>query len=145
MPLKFFDKSAADSVGDELARRLLAAAVLGVSEYQKRVSTSAGPYRVKRKRTTRAGARGSTYTAYGNPSKPGEYPHLRTGIGQAGTAYEPTTVEGVKMADYKIRVGVTEAARYMTILELFRKRKGILDTFEDMKDQLRAVITRKGA
>lgn len=141
------DNTAAALAGlqQDLARRLLAAAVTLVSELQRRVSTSAGPVRRKRQRDTAAGKRGSSYTAYANPSRVGDYPHLRSGHGRANYAYEPTTVEGVIAAGLRVRIGVRELGKHMLILELKRGRKGVLATARDLKGQLKVAVSQKGA
>ncbi len=135
MPVRKDNTTAAlAKLQNDLGRRLLAAAVTLVSEIQRRVSTSAGPTRRK----------GSRYTTYSNPSKPGEYPHLRTGHGRASYGYEPTTVAGVIGAGLKVKIGVRQLGHYMLILELHRQRLGILKTAEDLRGVIKAVITRKG-
>src|SRR6185312_17133594 len=105
----------------QVAARLLAAAAVGVSEHMTRVSVLAGPKRVRRRRNTVAGRKGSQYTIFTDPSKPGEYPRLRTGIGRTGTTYAPTTPEAVVANGMRIRVGVTESGKHMLILELHRE------------------------
>lgn len=130
---------------DELARRLLRAAVLFQTEHRRRVSVPNTGVRRRRVRDTVAGKKGSSYTVYPNPSKPGEYPHLITGQGRSGSAvYEPDTVGGVVAAGLVIRIGVTQAGRHMAILERYRQRKGLIDTAHDLRGQLAAVLAKGG-
>lgn len=68
--------------------------------------------RKTRTRTTRRGAKGSSYTVYLNPSKPGEPPKVRTGHGRDNIVHEH---------DARIpasRVGVRKNALYMIYHEL---------------------------
>lgn len=86
--------------------------------------------RKKRVRTTAGGAKGSTYTVYDHPSKPGEYPRKVTGHGQAGLKRE---YDEKALAS---RVGVMANVKYMATLELFRNRKLLMATLKDYWDQL---------
>jgi hypothetical protein len=129
---------------EEAARRLLRAAVYFQQAYKQRVSIPNSGERRRRTRNTRAGKKGSQYTVYPNPSKPGEYPRLITGHGRDSLTYAPSTVEGVIAAGLKIRVGFRKIIRhplgnYMLILELFRDRKGLLEVLKETEPQLRAL------
>lgn len=76
---------------------------------------------------------------YLNSSKPGEYPRKRTGFLQDSVAYSPTAISEItKTLD--IRVGYDANAFYGPILEVMRKRLGLVKTLEDLKNQLGAII-----
>jgi DNA-binding Lrp family transcriptional regulator len=124
----------------QMARRLLAVAILCVREYQRRVGVSAGPVSRRRRRTTTAGPKGSRYTAYTNPSKPGEYPHKRTGLGQMGITFAPQTPEDVLREGLRVRLGVLQNAWYMRFLEVHRQRLGWQQTFRDLLPQIRQLL-----
>lgn len=68
----------------------------------------------KRTRSTAGGEKGSQYTTYDNPSKPGEPPHKRTGFGQSSIVWEYNDNKRNPI----VRVGVTAKAIYMAFLEL---------------------------
>jgi hypothetical protein len=68
--------------------------------------------RVKRKRNTKAGVKGSTYTIYPHPSRPGEPPRARTAWLKGHVQYE------LEKETLSARVGVGLAARYGLYLEL---------------------------
>lgn len=93
------------------------------------LNVSAGPYTRVRTRDTSQGGKGSTYTAYRDPSKPGEIPRKRTGFGQANTIYEldRPTLTG--------RVGVLKNAFYMIIHET-GLRPWLLKTLDKNLDQI---------
>lgn len=77
---------------------------------------------------------------YLNSSKPGEYMRARTGFGRDNCAYEPITKAEIAK-EQAVRIGFFENAKYMLILEIFRRRKGLLDTLKDIKKQLATIIT----
>lgn len=98
------------------------------------VNESADPVYVRRKRNTVGGKKGSQYTRYANPSKPGNPPHKRTGIGQASIKYE-FDEEG-KAA----RVGIEAVGKHMGFLELARddnrRRPWLLVTLQSLWNRL---------
>lgn len=94
--------------------------------------------RVKRKRNTSAGAKGSTYTIYPNPSSPGEPPRKRTGWGAKHVTYE------FDQNSLTARVGLIANAAYMLFQELgtkkMRERGWLLRTLNKYWDQIKAQI-----
>jgi hypothetical protein len=86
--------------------------------------------RVTRTRNTAAGPKGSQYTIYPNPSRPGEPPRLRTGWLRGHVRFELDRGAG------KGRVGVDLAALYGVFLEL-GTRRGL-----DPRPWLLATLTR---
>lgn len=81
--------------------------------------------RRKRDTTSRGGGpKGSTYTVYDHPSRPGEPPHKVTGAGRAGTLKE------LDQAAMTGRVGITANVKYMAILALHRDREFMLRTLK---------------
>lgn len=120
---------------------LLRLAVTVQTAYRGKIGASAGPYRVKRTRTTKAGPKGSRYTAYKSPSRPCEYLKKRTGHLQAGILYEPTTADAAGRAG-EIRIGYAASVRYGGIWELRgaqQRRKGLIDLVAEMRGELQAV------
>lgn len=100
----------------------------------RRLSTSAGPYYVRRKRNTSAGPKGSQYTKYANPSKPGEPPHLRTGWGRGNVFRDYDALK------HEAIIGVSVNAKYMAILELFRNRPWLMETLRLARPQMEAIL-----
>jgi hypothetical protein len=134
---------------EEAAKRLLRMAVYYEEQHRQRINIANPGVRHKRKRNTAAGKKGSQYTTYDTPSKPGEYPRVRTGHGRDSLTHEPRTVQGVIDAGLKVCVGYRkiishELGNYMLILELRKKRKGLLDTLKSMEPQLRALARVRG-
>jgi len=76
---------------------------------------------------------------YLESSRDGEYPRKRTGFGQGSLIYDPDTPEAVGRKG-SVTVGFLEPARYMVILEVRKRRKGLLDTLESLRPQLQALI-----
>lgn len=70
--------------------------------------------RMTRTRDTSAGKKGSSYTVYPNPSRPGEPPRARTGFGRESIVYEYND----NPKDPRVRVGVTKAGLYMFLLDI---------------------------
>jgi hypothetical protein len=70
--------------------------------------------RRRRKRKTVAGGKGSGYTTYDNPSKPGEPPRKRTGIGHSNIVWESND----SRHNPAVRIGVNRTGIYMIFLEL---------------------------
>lgn len=89
-----------------------------------------------RKRTTRAGAKGSSYTIYPHPSKPGNPPHKRTGFGAGNVKRE------YDKAKLMSRVGALLNAKYMIFHELGKGRRyrpWLFKTLEKLIPQLKAI------
>lgn len=72
--------------------------------------------RKKRRRSTSQGKKGSSYTVYDSPSRPGQAPRVQTGFGRSGIVHEHDHKELVS------RVGVRDNAEYMVILEIKKDR-----------------------
>ena len=93
--------------------------------------------RVRRKRTTRAGVKGSSYTIYPDPSEPGEPPRLRTG------QLRKNVIKELDREHLKSRVGVTKNAIYGAYLELgtrrVRARPWLFETLKQITPQLKAI------
>ncbi|MDE2020526.1 MAG: hypothetical protein KGJ13_09345 [Patescibacteria group bacterium] len=131
----------------EAASRLLDAAIEFQRQHMQRLNTSAEPER--RQVKFRAGdfiinSKGRkitsrTVTVYTNPSKPGEYPHKRTGFGQSNVLFGPTDPEDIAK-DLTVRMGVSAGGSYLEILEFLRDRKGFLDTMRDIEPQLKTIL-----
>lgn len=102
--------------------------------------------------------KGSSYTVYLNPSKPGEYPHKITGQGQAGVTYGPYTAEQI-IADGMVshighrafmsgqKFGRKTAQgtgwNYMVTLEEHMNRLGYKKTAETIRGQVAALVMQK--
>jgi hypothetical protein len=136
------------AIQKQAAENLLAAAVLYENTLRQKVSTHSPFYKQKRVRDTSAtktgGPVGSTYRIYNNPSRPGEYPKLRTGAGQKSITHEPHTVAEVMKTLY-VRVGYVEGDHHLLFLEFGRGnnggRKGLIDLLDEMRPQLSALAT----
>lgn len=102
----------------QAARGLLAAAVTLQTEHMKRLNVP-------------------NPSPYLSPAPKGDYPHKRTGFGQANVRMTPTTIAAVA-ATLSVRVGIGENAKYMAILET-KGWKGLLDTLADLRPQLAAM------
>lgn len=91
----------------------------------------------RRKRRTRAGPKGSTYTVYPHPSEPGFPPHKRTGFLIKNVIYE--TDRDTMTA----RVGVLANAIYGAYLELGTRkmaaRPWLFETTRKLLPQLQAI------
>lgn len=127
-------------------KRLLRAALYFVQYHQQKTGLSAEPYTRTRTRTTSRGPKGSTYTDYARPSRPGEYPRKRTGGGQANILYDPPTPAGAG-AEGKVRIGARNLQLignpplpHMLFLESKRDRLGFRQSAADLKDQIRALL-----
>lgn len=74
------------------------------------------------------------------PSRPGQYPRLRTGFGRAGYSFTPATAREVAaQLTPRCVVGVSQQAAYMEWL-VDRGRKGIKATMDENKSRVRAII-----
>lgn len=143
-----FHANVVDQAEAEAARRLLRAAQFLETQHKQRLSIPADKQRKKHKRdVVRKGKllakKGSSYTVY-TPSQPGQYPRLRTGHGRGSVTKEPASAAAVRAAGLKVRVGYRlPPGVYMTALELRHARKGLLDTLNDLRGQLRAIMEQK--
>lgn len=137
-----------DRVMADLQKRvgeaLLRAAVFFHARHSERISTPNTGERRTRARNTVAGGKGSSYTVYPNPSKPGEYMRKVTGHGRGNLVYEPSTVQEVARLG-EVRIGFMSPARYMLTLELHRQRKGLRDSARELTGELNAVVTAEAA
>jgi len=124
----------------EVAKRLLLAATFLQSEYRKRVNIPNTGTRRKRTRDTAAGKKGSSYTTYDNPSRPGEYPRKITGAGQQGTAFEPASIAAIVAGGVEVLVGHRKNVEYMAFLAQHFARKSIIDAATEVRGQLKAII-----
>ena len=79
---------------------------------------------------------------YTTPSAPGEYPRKRTGAGQRGIFFEPTTPSGVIAAGLKVKVGIRANVFYLEALVRNQDRLGLKQTFLDMLPELQQDIAR---
>lgn len=105
---------------EELGRRMAACVVFYCSQHQKRLGKS-NPF------------------PHLNSSKPGEYPRKRTGFLQKSVAYSPVSIQEITNK-LDIKVGYDANAWYGPVLEVMRKRLGLVKTLEDLKNQLGAII-----
>jgi hypothetical protein len=83
--------------------------------------------------------RSALSTSFPPASVPGEYPHGRTWNLRDAVTHEPQAPAEVART-LRIRLGYPQNAFYGLILELFRKRKGLLDTMERVRAQVAALI-----
>jgi hypothetical protein len=72
---------------------------------------------------------------YVTPSQPGEYPRKRTGFLQSQVVYEPTSKAAIA-SQGSVRVGYSQNAFYGSILEIARKRLGLLATMDSLKGRI---------
>ncbi len=101
--------------GEKLTKELLAAISEGVARAteflwaaaRQQVNIGNTGVRVTRKRSTSRGAKGSSYTIYPNPSRPGESPHKITGWGQSHIEREHDRENAIG------RVGIMAGGEYM--------------------------------
>lgn len=120
MGLQVNIKKAFGELREQLAGRLIVAAVTLANEHQKRLSIG-------------------NPAPHNTPSKPGEYPRLITGFGRAQTGVEPMSVPEVTKT-LTVRIGLREAGWYLEHLSENRGRLGMLETFEAMKPRLEVLI-----
>ncbi len=126
------------------AQKLLAMAVTLQTRLMLRLNVLSPRTQVSRTRDTAAGAKGSSYTIYTDPSKPGEYLKKRTGWLQGHIVYEPTSVQEVARLGY-VRVGYGQSAKYGGIWERKPKnlrRKGLLDALDEIRPVLLSMMRR---
>jgi hypothetical protein len=104
----------------EMGRRLAACVVFYCTQHQQRLGKS-NPF------------------PHLNSSKPGEYPRKRTGFLQKSVAYSPVSIQEIT-SKLDIKVGYDANAFYGPVLEVMRKRLGLVKTLEDLKTQLGAIV-----
>ncbi len=124
MTLEWHGPEAKRRLQETMAIRLQAVAVYFVKQHSQRIGKS-------------------NPRPYKDSSKPGEYMRARTGKGQAGLLYQPHDISGVIAAGLRVRVGFDQGVHYMLTLELFRQRKGLLATLNDIRPQLQALARSK--
>lgn len=76
-------------------------------------------------------------------SRPGEYPHYRTRGGHDAVTLRPQTPEEVINNGMRVHVGFLKSGFYMMVLEVKRKRLGLLYTYNKMKPRLARIIGGK--
>jgi hypothetical protein len=138
------NSSAYRFIAEAGAQVLLGMAITLQTTLMVRLNVLSPRKQVRRQRDTIAGSKGSTYTVYTNPSKPGEYLKKRTGWLQGHVVYYPTTVEEIARLGY-IRVGYGQSAFYGGIWELkppAQKRKGLLDALDEVRPLLLGMMGR---
>lgn len=157
MPVQFNVNAVVEEAKRKMAERMLRAAVFFQTAHKQMLNVPNTGVRMRRQRTTVAGKKGSSYTIYPNPSRPGEYPHKITGQGQSGVVYGPETVaDVVDRGDMTVLIGHRafrggeeyrrgksakgEGFNYMVHLERKRHRLGYAKTTETIRDQMRALI-----
>ncbi len=121
--------AAMEAIRRQAAENLLAAAVFFENSLRQKVSKPS-PFFV--------GPRGGRN--YYDPSKPGEYPKLRTGAGQKSITHQPERVSEVMETMY-VRVGYVLGNHYFLALEFEQHRKGLIDLLDEMRPQLAALAT----
>jgi len=112
--------------GDQFNRHLRRATASGLkragsflhSKCREEVSSPNTGTRKRRKRDTAVGPKGSSYTVYGQPSRPGQPPRVRTGTGRSEIVREYNGND----RNPAVRVGVTRKGIYMFYLELGTRR-----------------------
>jgi hypothetical protein len=126
----------------EQQRRRIQAAVLRAAvllHTRARVLCSTPARREVRRRTrdTSAGRRGSTYTHY-VPSRPGQPPALRTGLGRSAITWS-------QVDDLTARVGVRDNGVYMAYLETgtrrIARRPWLSRALDDCRDAVTVLLT----
>ena len=100
------------------ASGLKRAAVFHHTKCRQAVSRPNTGTRMRRTRATAGGKKGSGYTVYADPSRPGEPPKLRTGTGRGEIVWEYNG----ESKNPAVRIGVTKKGIYMMYLELGTRR-----------------------
>lgn len=108
--VKFHNKEFNQGFEKATATGLMRAGRYYHAEVQRVVSRPNTGVRRRRTRNTSRGRKGSMYTIYPHPSKPGEAPRLRTGHGRSNIVFQ---FSGWKTGNPWVRVGVTRNALYM--------------------------------
>lgn len=111
---------AIDATIKEMATRMMYAADLFALNHKQRVGNA-------------------TFNDVG-PSKPGEYPHLRSGAGQKNVTHDGTSVQAVIDNGLVIRIGEQAGGWYMIRLELGLGRLGFLNTADDLRSTIVAAV-----
>lgn len=108
------------AIRDTQARKLIAAAEFVKRQHAARISVpNPAPHKT--------------------PSKPGEYPRLRTGKGRAGLISFPTTLPEV-IRTQQVVVSFADSAWYMLALERRWGRLGLNRTFADFKEKIADIV-----
>lgn len=145
--VKFHDKVFIQGLEKATATGLIRAGQFYHSATRRAVSVPNTGRRKTRKRNTSRGPKGSSYTVYPGPSKPGQPPRLQTGHGRANIVFQ---FSGWNSHDPWTRVGVTRNALYMFFHEVGIngvKRPWMIPTLLKHADQIGqlAVTTTKRA
>jgi hypothetical protein len=120
----------------EAWERLVRTAEYFTQKLQEAVNTPNTGVRVRRKRDTVAGPRGSSYTIYPDPAIAPEAPHKRTGWGQRNIA------QFRDRGSMTIKVGERQNAAYMIWLQL-RGYDWLLATLSRERGNLQAIVQTK--
>lgn len=155
MPVEFNIDAAVREAQLRMAERLLRAAVFFQTVHKQMLNVPNTGVRMKRKRDTRqiigmsmvTGFRkGSTYTVYPNPSKPGEYSRKITGQGQSGVVYGPETADEVIANGLTVMIGHRafmndgKAFNYIVHHEKKMNRLGYAKTADTIRPQMVAIL-----
>lgn len=112
-------EDAVEATLKEMANRMLAGAAMFMNNHQTRLLTP--------------------FAGFG-PSKPGEYPHKRSGAGEAGVTKDCDTPQEVIDNGMVIRIGQRSMSWYMIHLELDLGRAGFLKTADDLRPTIQALV-----
>lgn len=148
MPGSFNGDALLQQVKEQAAKRLLRAAVFFQQQQMQRLNTSAEPFRkrIKFKKGDfvlgpGGGKRTGYYvTRYARPSKPGEYPHKRTGNLQANVVLSASSIAQILADGLSVKSGLRENADYGLVLEFLRDRLGFMQTMKDLQPELKAIL-----
>ena len=146
MNVKFHGDAALAAMRKRVETGLAAMASVFVTHLKAVVSRPNTGTRMVRRRSSRRGKKGSSYTVYPNPSRPGEPPKLRTGHGRSAITWR-------KVRWNEVIVGVRMNAKYMLFHEFgyrpkfrggrrgrFQKRPWFHKTFKADQARLRAIF-----
>lgn len=112
-------EDAVEATLKEMASRILVAGEFFINNHQQRLLTP--------------------FAGFG-PSKPGEYPHLRTGQGKAGVTKDCNSAQEVIDAGMVLRIGQRSMSWYMVHLETGLGRAGFLKTADDLRASVQAIV-----
>lgn len=118
-----FNANALPALQKQLAGNLLRAAITFQTEHKRRLNIANPP-------------------PYLDSSVPGEYPRARTGFGRDGTIVQPTDLAQIART-MRVKCGYIQNAWYMGYLEVYLRRKGLNQTLQDMRSQIRDIIAGK--